>query len=165
MAGATAQLVISVDFLCFYVKNDVVCKFWAFTKLIVNAFVKNCGLKDVFVCEYCCQAMRSANEDIEKTHGVCIIDGQEQRVKNFRMEPPGVYCGHGKQPLQETVKHRVTPEEVIINCGVYVLLLIFCFLLFALFCFDNSGRLLDCSIFARSMTETQNAKNTLLYKI
>ena len=93
----------------------------------------------MFVCEYCCQLIKSASDDIEKTYDVCIVDGQEQRVKIFRVEPPGIYTGRGEQPMQGTVKHRVTPEDVIINCGVYVLLLIFCFLLFALLCFDNSG--------------------------
>lgn len=45
------------------------------------------------------------------------IDGKEQPVGNFRIEPPGIFLGRGCHPLIGKIKKRVYPEDIIINIG------------------------------------------------
>jgi len=79
------------------------------------------------VCGCCCQAIKAANEKVQKEYGFCIIDGHKQKIGNFKIEPPGLFRGRGDHPKQGMLKCRVMPEDVIINCSKYVSLLIFCF--------------------------------------
>jgi DNA topoisomerase I len=46
---------------------------------------------------------------------VAIVDGKEQPVGNYRMEPPGLFMGRGDNPKMGHIKHRVFPENVTIN--------------------------------------------------
>jgi len=48
---------------------------------------------------------------------VAIIDGEEQPVGNFKIEPPGIFLGRGCSPLLGLIKKRIMPEDVIINIG------------------------------------------------
>ena len=56
----------------------------------------------------------SLNEDLYKT---AILDGKPQLVSNYRMEPPGIFIGRGKNPNLGKIKSRTNPEDVIINIG------------------------------------------------
>lgn len=47
----------------------------------------------------------------------CQWDGREQKVGNFRVEPPALFRGRGEHPKTGRVKTRVQPEQVIINIG------------------------------------------------
>jgi len=38
-------------------------------------------------------------------------------VLHCRTEPPGLFRGRGEHPKQGTVKRRIMPEDVIINCS------------------------------------------------
>lgn len=48
---------------------------------------------------------------------IAIVDGKEQPVGNFRMEPPGIFLGRGCNPKLGLVKQRTYPEDIIINIG------------------------------------------------
>ena len=56
-------------------------------------------------------------KDIEKKYEIAILDGKEEKVGNFRIEPPGIYIGRGCNPLLGKIKKRIYPEDVIINIG------------------------------------------------
>jgi DNA topoisomerase-1 len=60
---------------------------------------------------------KEKNEAIVKEYGVCIIDGHEEKIGNFRIEPPGLFRGRGDHPKQGCLKRRTMPEDVIINCS------------------------------------------------
>ena len=63
------------------------------------------------------KAEKEKNETIVKEYGVCIIDGHEEKIGNFRIEPPGLFRGRGEHPKQGCLKRRTMPEDVIINCS------------------------------------------------
>jgi len=71
-----------------------------------------------------CQAIKAANEKVMKQYGFCIIDGHKQKIGNFKIEPPGLFRGRGDHPKQGMLKRRVMPEDVIINCSKYVVIII-----------------------------------------
>ena len=45
------------------------------------------------------------------------MDGKQQPVGNFRIEPPGIFLGRGCNPKLGKVKKRIQPEDIIINIG------------------------------------------------
>lgn len=44
-----------------------------------------------------------------------LVDGQEQAISNYSIEPPGIFKGRGKHPLRGRWKRRITPKDVILN--------------------------------------------------
>ncbi|XP_076810965.1 DNA topoisomerase 1-like [Clavelina lepadiformis] len=54
-----------------------------------------------------------------KTEGYefCIWDGCEEKIENFKLEPPGLFMGRGDHPKNGRVKKRIAPEQITINCS------------------------------------------------
>lgn len=52
---------------------------------------------------------------IDEPYTVCIIDGVQQKVGNYKIEPPGIFLGRGTHPKIGRVKKRIIPEDVTIN--------------------------------------------------
>lgn len=48
---------------------------------------------------------------------IALINGKEEEVGNFRIEPPGLFIGRGDNPNIGKIKRRLYPEDVIINIG------------------------------------------------
>ncbi|KAK0553511.1 DNA topoisomerase 1 [Tilletia horrida] len=46
---------------------------------------------------------------------VCVVDGLEQKVGNFTVEPPGLFLGRGAHPKMGKIKKRIRPEDITIN--------------------------------------------------
>jgi len=63
------------------------------------------------------KAEKEKNEAIQKEYGFCQIDGHEEKIGNYRIEPPSLFRGRGEHPKQGMLKKRVNPEDVIINCS------------------------------------------------
>lgn len=63
------------------------------------------------------EKIKLENQAIIKQYGVCLMDGHEQKIANFRIEPPGLFRGRGDHPKQGKIKKRVKPSDVIINIG------------------------------------------------
>jgi len=57
----------------------------------------------------------TGNESDENKYKVAIVDGKEQEVANYRIEPPGIFIGRGDNPNIGKIKRRIYPEDVIIN--------------------------------------------------
>ncbi len=62
-------------------------------------------------------ALKLEKEAEDEPYKVAIIDGKQQPVGNFRIEPPGIFLGRGCNPKLGKVKKRIQPEDIIINIG------------------------------------------------
>jgi DNA topoisomerase-1 len=51
----------------------------------------------------------------EEPYMFCIIDSVQQKVGNYKIEPPGIFLGRGSHPKIGRIKKRITPEDVTIN--------------------------------------------------
>lgn len=61
--------------------------------------------------------IKEEKDKAEEKYKTAIVDGQEQPVGNFRVEPPGIFIGRGCHPKLGRIKKRVKPSEVTINIG------------------------------------------------
>lgn len=52
---------------------------------------------------------------LEEPYMFCIIDGNQQKVGNYRIEPPGIFLGRGSHPKIGRIKKRIYPEDVTLN--------------------------------------------------
>lgn len=52
---------------------------------------------------------------LDEPYKSCIIDGVQQQVGNYKMEPSGIFLGRGTHPKIGRIKKRVTPEDVTLN--------------------------------------------------
>ena len=59
--------------------------------------------------------VKEKEKEVEEPYRNCIIDGVQQKIGNFKIEPPGIFVGRGKHPKLGRIKKRVRPEDVIIN--------------------------------------------------
>lgn len=67
-----------------------------------------------------CEKRKQQLEELKKkteTFSIAYLDGQEQPVGNFRIEPPGIFLGRGKNPNLGRIKRRIDPEDITINIG------------------------------------------------
>lgn len=62
-------------------------------------------------------ALKEKNEALLKEYGIAIIDGHKEKIGNFKIEPPGLFRGRGEHPKMGTLKRRIVPEDIIINCS------------------------------------------------
>ena len=51
----------------------------------------------------------------EEPYMYCIIDGNQQKVGNYKIEPPGIFLGRGSHPKIGKIKKRIYPEDIILN--------------------------------------------------
>lgn len=58
---------------------------------------------------------KAARDALEEPFRHCTWDGQQQKVGNFRIEPPGLFRGRGDHPKKE--KTRALSEQVTLNIG------------------------------------------------
>ena len=58
---------------------------------------------------------KKKQDEIEEPYKYCIIDGVQQQVGNFKIEPPGIFLGRGTHPKIGKIKKRIMPEDVTIN--------------------------------------------------
>ncbi|XWV26330.1 topoisomerase 1b [Tupanvirus soda lake] len=113
-----------------YVKSRIFNKnFWADWRQILgdDHIIQN--LEDVdfsLIYEYILKKkeekkLNPEDKDIKKAeeekYKYAIVDGKEQPVGNFRIEPPGIFLGRGCNPKLGKVKRRIYPEDIIINIG------------------------------------------------
>jgi DNA topoisomerase-1 len=61
------------------------------------------------------EKIKAKQEEIDQPYKFCIIDGVQQQVGNYRIEPPGIFLGRGTHPKIGKIKKRVMPEDVILN--------------------------------------------------
>lgn len=54
-------------------------------------------------------------DEYEEPYKYCIIDGVQQLIGNYKIEPPGIFIGRGSHPKIGQIKKRIFPEDVTIN--------------------------------------------------
>lgn len=59
---------------------------------------------------------KKSTEDVEK-YKYAIVDGKQELVGNFRIEPPGIFLGRGCNPNLGKIKPRIRPQDITINIG------------------------------------------------
>jgi len=57
------------------------------------------------------------SSDMEEKYKIAYVDGKQQPVGNYRMEPPGIFIGRGDNPKLGKIKPRIYPEDITINIG------------------------------------------------
>ena len=93
---------------------------------------KNSEIKELVLCDFSKmkdyllklkedKKKEKDNSDTEQNeedkYKIAMVDGKEQGISNYRMEPPGIFIGRGKNPNLGKIKKRIYPEDVIINIG------------------------------------------------
>ncbi|KAF9597413.1 hypothetical protein IFM89_018608 [Coptis chinensis] len=53
----------------------------------------------------------------EEKYMWAIVDSVKEKVGNFRVEPPGLFHGHGEHPKIGKLKKRIRPRDITINIG------------------------------------------------
>ena len=53
--------------------------------------------------------------ELEKPYSILQIDGQQQKIGNFKIEPPGIFLGRGSHPKIGQWKNRIFPKDIILN--------------------------------------------------
>ena len=61
------------------------------------------------------EKLKKEKDKEEKKYKIAFINGKEQNVGNFRIEPPGIFLGRGCHPKAGKIKKRVLPEDITIN--------------------------------------------------
>ena len=61
------------------------------------------------------EALKKKQDALEEPYKFCIIDGVQQQVGNYKIEPPGIFIGRGSHPKIGHIKKRIMSEDVIIN--------------------------------------------------
>jgi len=61
------------------------------------------------------EKIKAQNDEIEEPYKNCVIDGTNQKVGNYKIEPPGIFLGRGEHPKIGMIKRRIYPEDVTIN--------------------------------------------------
>lgn len=59
--------------------------------------------------------IKKQNEKLEEPYKYCVIDGAQQKVGNYKVEPPGIFLGRGEHPKLGMVKKRIRPEDITLN--------------------------------------------------
>ena len=54
-------------------------------------------------------------QELDEPYQNCIIDGAQQKIGNYKIEPPGIFLGRGTHPKLGLIKKRVLPEDVTLN--------------------------------------------------
>ncbi len=52
---------------------------------------------------------------IKAKYGYAMVDGKQEAVGNFSMEPPGLFLGRGNHPKAGMWKKRIYPEDITLN--------------------------------------------------
>jgi DNA topoisomerase-1 len=60
-------------------------------------------------------SIKKSQDEIDEPYKFCIIDGIQQQVGNYKIEPPGIFLGRGTHPKIGKIKKRIMPKDVIIN--------------------------------------------------
>ena len=53
--------------------------------------------------------------ELDEPYQNCIIDGTQQKIGNYKVEPPGIFMGRGNHPKLGMIKKRVYPIDVTLN--------------------------------------------------
>ncbi|EGG07499.1 uncharacterized protein MELLADRAFT_116253 [Melampsora larici-populina 98AG31] len=61
--------------------------------------------------------LKKEKDELEKQFQFCLLDGRQEKVGNFRVEPPSLFRGRGEHPKTGRLKKRIYAEDITINCS------------------------------------------------
>ena len=61
------------------------------------------------------EKLKIEKDKLEEKFKIAVVNGKEQAVGNFRMEPPGIFLGRGCHPKAGKIKKRIFPEDITLN--------------------------------------------------
>lgn len=61
--------------------------------------------------------LKEEREATEAKYKYALVDGNQEPVGNFRVEPPGLFRGRGEHPKMGKLKCRIYPRDITINIG------------------------------------------------
>ena len=111
-----------------YINTDYVLNktfrnnFWSeWKKTLRGTIIENLELCDFSLIADKIKELKDNDKNGEKEnvdkYKIAYVDGKEQPVGNFRIEPPGIFLGRGNNPKLGKIKMRIYPEDIIINIG------------------------------------------------
>lgn len=86
-----------------------------FSRIYSHLELKKAEKKELSAAER--KKLREEEAERCKKYTVALVDGREEKVGNFRVEPPGLFLGRGEHPKRGKVKARIYPEDITINIG------------------------------------------------
>lgn len=63
------------------------------------------------------EQIKREKEEKEAKYKYATVDGRQEQVGNFRVEPPGLFRGRGEHPKMGKIKKRIYPRDITINIG------------------------------------------------
>lgn len=61
------------------------------------------------------QRGKEFREEMEKPYKYILIDNINQKVGNYKIEPPGIFLGRGNHPKIGRIKKRIFPKDITLN--------------------------------------------------
>lgn len=61
--------------------------------------------------------LNTEEKEADDIYKEAIVDDKKQSISNYKMEPPGIFIGRGKNPNLGKIKRRINPEDVTLNIG------------------------------------------------
>lgn len=58
---------------------------------------------------------KEGKEQLKELYGYAVVDGTKIPLGSYIVQPPGLYIGHGKQPLRGKIKKRIEPSDITLN--------------------------------------------------
>jgi DNA topoisomerase-1 len=113
-----------------YIKNKMFNKnFWNDWKKLLDKNTPIQSLEDIDFTEYHdkylkmkeCKTKENKEKEkerkkqLDEKYKIALVDGKEQEVSSYYVEPPGIFLGRGSNPLIGKIKRRLYPEDFIIN--------------------------------------------------
>jgi len=59
--------------------------------------------------------LKDALKKEEEKYTIANMDNKQQKVSNYKIEPPGIFLGRGCNPKLGKLKHRIYPKDVTLN--------------------------------------------------
>ncbi|EFN52427.1 hypothetical protein CHLNCDRAFT_36846 [Chlorella variabilis] len=63
------------------------------------------------------EKLKKEKDEAEAKYKYALVDGRQEMVGNFRVEPPGLFRGRGEHPKMGKIKKRIYPRDITINIG------------------------------------------------
>jgi len=63
------------------------------------------------------KTQEKSTNDPDEQFKTAIVNGKKQTISIYKVEPPGIFIGRGKNPHLGKIKKRIYPEDMTINIG------------------------------------------------
>lgn len=61
---------------------------------------------------------KQLKENLKRKYQFFTMNGRQEKISNFMVEPPGLFMGRGDNKNIGKIKPRIQPKDVIINCSI-----------------------------------------------